>query len=183
MSVCQKSRPVSVLAFADEPALDGLRVEVAGTGRVPRCVERDGRGQRLESGLRVGDVHQRVLVEPERLVGPAAGVAVDAQEVIALLIGREGGEPELVGERQDAVLGRADPLPAELDDRAVGEGVVERAPAHPVASLQHDDAAALLPEAAGSGQAGETGSHDDDINGFHQDRFLSRNGAESLARS
>ena len=85
--------------------------------------------------------------------------------MVALLVAREGAHAELVGERQHAVLRRPDPLPAELDDRAVGERVVEDAPADAVAGLQHDDAAALLLEAAGGGQAGEAGPDDDDING------------------
>ena len=45
--------------------------------------------------------------------------------------------------------------------------MVEDAPADAVAGLQHDDAAALLLEAARGGQAGEAGPDDDDINGFH----------------
>ena len=89
---------------------------------------------------------------------------------------------ELVGERQHAVLGRPDPLPAELDDRAVGERVVEDAPAHAVAGLQHDDAAALLLEAAGGRQAGEAGPDDDDINGVHGDLSVSLvNGVQAVS--
>ena len=84
-----------------------------------------------------------------------------------MVVARERPDAELVRERQHAVLGRADPLSAELDDRAVGERVVEGAAADAVAGLQHEDAAALLLESARRGQAGEAGPDDDDINGLH----------------
>ena len=42
------------------------------------------------------------------------------------------------GERQDAVLRRADPLPADLDYSTALECVVENAPADTIAGLQHN---------------------------------------------
>jgi hypothetical protein len=155
------------LHVRDEPRLDRLGVELAGVGGVPGRVERDRRSQRLERRLRLAHVDQRLLVEAERLVLPAAGAAVEPEQVVALLVARKRLHAELLGEREHAVLGRADPLAAELHDRAVGERVVEDAATHAIAGLEHEDAAALLLEAAGGGQASEAGPDDDDVKGFH----------------
>jgi hypothetical protein len=59
--------------------------------------------------------------------------------VLAVDVGREQPEAEILGERQDAVLGRTDPLPAELDHGAVFERVVKEPSADAVAGLQNED--------------------------------------------
>ena len=69
----------------------------------------------------------------------ALHATVHGQEVLALDVGREQPEAEILGERQDAVLGWPDPLPAELDHGAVGQRVVQESSADAVACLQDED--------------------------------------------
>ena len=54
-------------------------------------------------------------------------------------VGRKQPEAEFLGERQDAVLGRPDPLPAELDHGPVGQRVVKEPSTDAVAGLQDED--------------------------------------------
>ena len=61
------------------------------------------------------------------------------------------------------VLGRPDPLPADLDDLAVPDVVVERAPADAVARLEHDRRRPAAPDGARRDQAGKPGADDDDV--------------------
>jgi hypothetical protein len=64
------------------------------------------------------------------------------------------------------VLRRADPLPTQLDDRAVVEGVVPDPPADTVASLEHDDVVSGGDQVTGGDQAGDAGSDHADVDSF-----------------
>ena len=81
---------------------------------------------------------------------------------LALVVGRVALEAELVDEGVDPVLGRADPLAADLDGDP-GDGVVQRAAADPVPGLEHDDGAPGLLEPPPGDQPGHPGAHDDHI--------------------
>ena len=59
--------------------------------------------------------------------------------MLAIGVSRKHPEAEFLGKRQDAVLGRTDPLPAELDHGAVFERVVKEPSADAVAGLQNED--------------------------------------------
>ena len=63
------------------------------------------------------------------------------------------------------MLGRADPLAADLDDliRVVADRVVEGAPADAVARLEDDDVEPRRLEIARGGQPREAGADDDDV--------------------
>ena len=78
-------------------------------------------------------------------------------------MGREGLEPQLGDQRQDPVLGRADPLGADLDHLAVADRLVERPAADPVARLEHDHVAAAGAQLARRREPGEPGPDDDHI--------------------
>ena len=83
--------------------------------------------------------------------------------MVALLVAWIRADAELFRERQHPVLGRADPLPTELDDRAVRERVILGPATHTIARLQHHHTATLSPQLARGSQPGEPGPDDDDI--------------------
>jgi hypothetical protein len=85
---------------------------------------------------------------------------VEEQDVVTLVIGREDVHADRLGERQDAVLRRADVLAADLRDHALLNAVVESAPAHAIARLEDTDLLAGGGELARRGQTGEAGPHD-----------------------
>jgi hypothetical protein len=83
--------------------------------------------------------------------------------VTALVVGWEGGDPELSGERRDPLLGRPDPLAADLDHLAVADLLVEQAAADAVARLEHDRPLAGGGNPAGGDKPGEARSDDRDV--------------------
>ena len=83
--------------------------------------------------------------------------------MLAVAERREALDAELLGQRGEPVLGRPDPLAARLHDLAGADVLVERAPADPVARLEHDHAAAGPLQIAGGHEPGQAGPHDDDI--------------------
>ena len=90
-------------------------------------------------------------------------------QVIALVPAGIALHPELPGERDQPVLRGPDPLPTELDDGAVLEPVVERAPPDPVLRLEDDHPQIPPAQLPRGGQAGEPGSDDRDVDlvGWH----------------
>ena len=84
----------------------------------------------------------------------------------ALVVRREQRRAELVGEREGAVLGRPDPLPAELDDDPVARAGVEHPTTDAVSGLEDHDGATRGGQVAGRGETRQPGAHDDDV-GVH----------------
>ena len=78
-------------------------------------------------------------------------------------VGREGLEAELADQGQHPVLGRADPLGADLDHLAVADRLVQRPAADPVAGLEHDRLAACGVQRAGRREPGEPGADHDHV--------------------
>jgi hypothetical protein len=102
-------------------------------------VERNLGRHLLETLLRFADVGEGVLGQGEVVPAIALDVAAYGEEVLAFHVRREEANAEFLGERQDAILRRADPLPANLDYRTVRERVVQDAPADAVSGLQQKD--------------------------------------------
>ncbi len=75
-------------------------------------------------------------------------------------MGGEGLEAQLAGERQHAVLGRPDPLAADLDLLAVGDRLRQQPAPDPVARLQHRDRRPCPLQLARRDEAGEAGADD-----------------------
>jgi hypothetical protein len=129
------------------------------------------RGQRLgeflHRGLDGADVLQDVSREPERRVCEAQLPTVELENALAVIVGREQRKVEIVRERAHAMLGRTDPLAAELHHRAIRERVVEQPPADAVASLEHHDRTTRRLEVTCSCQPGQAGTHHDHINLTH----------------
>ena len=71
--------------------------------------------------------------------------------------------PELPRQCRDPVLGRADPLAADLHDLVVADRLVQQSPADPVAGLEHQHRPARRRELPGGCQPGQPGPYDDDI--------------------
>ena len=101
--------------------------------------------------------------QPEGLAAVALQRAAAVKQVIALIPGRVGLDPELGRQRLEPVLGRPDPLAADLDHRPVLEAMVEGPPADPVLRLEHDHDRPRAGQLARGRQAGEAGADDRDI--------------------
>src|SRR6478672_5951433 len=154
-------------AALDEPGVGRLPVKRLGTGRGPRRVEDDTLGEFLRCSLDRADVLQDVSREPERRVRESQLPAVELENALAVIVGREQREAELVRERAHAMLCRTDPLAAELHHRAVGEGVVEQPPADAIPRLEHHDGLTRRLEVTCSRQPGQASAHYDDIELIH----------------
>jgi hypothetical protein len=81
------------------------------------------------------DVREGVLGQGEVVPNVAFHGATHGQEVLAFHVCWEQADAELVGERQDAILDRSDPLAAHFDHGAALERVVEDAATDAVAGL------------------------------------------------
>ena len=129
----------------------------------------------LHGGLDAADVLEDIAGEPERRIREAQLLSAHLEDALAVVVGGEEREAELLGQGAHPVLRRSDPLAAELHQRAVRERVVEDAPADAIASLEHDDRVARRLEIARGRQAGQAGAHDDDIDrGLAHARMASR---------
>jgi hypothetical protein len=89
--------------------------------------------------------------------------AAREQDVRAAVVRRERLDAHGAGQREDAVLRRADEIAADLGDVAAAEGAVERAAANAVARLEYDDRMARPHQRPGCREAGEAGADDADV--------------------
>ncbi len=89
----------------------------------------------------------------------AVGTDVDR---VSFAIPIEGLEPEFLDRLDEGLLIGRDPLPADLEHRAVDD-VGPQTPADAVARLEHRDRQPGLPQLVGSRESGRPGSDDDDI--------------------
>ena len=133
----------------------------------PRHPVEPGAGRfEIRQGRR-GDRPRQVADQAQAGVGEGAGEggepAVDFEQVPALVVGREGFDPELGGERREPLLGRADPLAADLDHLAVADLLVQQAAADPAAGLDHERLQPGRGEPPRGDESGETGAHDGDV--------------------
>lgn len=80
------------------------------------------------------------------------------------MVGRDRPDAELVGESQYGVLRRAHECAAQVDRDARDVAGI-RTPAYPVTALEHQHVVTQPAELAGRGEAGETGTHHDDVCG------------------
>ena len=119
-----------------EPGGDGLAVPLGGLGRAPGRVEGNLLRHAVKPRLRLGDVGQDERVQPRDRALVAGQAAAVLELVVALVVGLEQLEAELADPFVDAQLRGTDPLAADLDDRAVAERMVQRAPADAVARLE-----------------------------------------------
>ena len=124
----RKSRPSLVRTLRRSQRGDRLGVEPLGLLRLPRGLERDRLREPVEPELRDAEVGEHVRRQPVGLAvgGRRGAVALELgaaamEEVVAAVIGRVVADAELGRERVEAILGRPDPLAADLDDRAVLE--------------------------------------------------------------
>ena len=110
-----------------------------GAGRLPGRLEwARVRGQPVELALGALHVQQDQRVDPRDRAAVAPQPAAVLEHVLALHVGGERLHAELARQRGEAVLGRPDPLGADLHDVAAADVLVEHPAADPVARL-HDD--------------------------------------------
>ena len=135
----------------------------AASGASQGASQRDAAREPVEPALGTLDVQQHDRVDARDRAPVAAQPAAVLDQVLALAVRGERLDPELRGQRGEPVLGRADPLPAHLDDLAVADVVVEHAPADPVARLHHHDRRAARAQPARRGEAREPGADHDHV--------------------
>jgi hypothetical protein len=148
----QQRRRFLVLDGDGEPARQGLAVPLERPRRGPRLLERQFGGHPVELPDHVGELQQGDVL-----------AAVDQDVVLALVVGREGLDPQLGGEGDDPVLGRADELTAELGDGTANRLLVADPAADPLAGLDDDDVAAGALDLVRRGEAGEPGTDHDHV--------------------
>ncbi len=143
--------------------LERLAVPLA---RAPRAPRRGDRHVEAEDAQLGADGHGRRDVRVGRQAG-VSGVerapAARDLHVPAIVVGAVRADADRPREREDAVLGRADVLAAELGDPSRPDGRVERPPADAVARLEHDDVDARALQPSRGGEPGEPGADDDDV--------------------
>jgi hypothetical protein len=143
--------------------LERLGVEASGTGRPPGPIERD-------RGLELDDLAQECSEVTRVRLGQwrdqtsevSLGASV-VEDLLALGVGLERRHSERARAGEDPVLARSDPLPADLDDLAAADRMVERPAPDPVARFEHDHRVPGLGEVAGGAQPGEARADHDDV--------------------
>jgi hypothetical protein len=148
-------------AHPPQPRVERLAVELARVGSGPRRLGRHRAREPVQprAGLLVVEQDHRVDARDDALVAAQRSAPLD--DALAGGVGLEGVDAQLARELDEAVLGRADPLPADLDDLAGVLGrqrLVERPPADAVARLEDDDRRARGDGGARRGQARQAGS-------------------------
>ena len=121
------------------------------------------RAKSVEPPLRPLDVDEDRWVDTRDRAAVAAQAAAVLHDVVALAVCREGVDAELLGQRGEPVLRRADPLPAHLHDLAVADVVVVHAPADTVACLHDNDRGVARLQSARSSKARKPGAHNDNV--------------------
>ena len=142
-----------------EPGLEGDGVPGFRARGPPGGVERDLPRHAVEAPHREAERGERDRVGPRDGPAVAPDAAAGVEDVVAGGVGLVGLDAELGDERGDPILAGADPLPAEVDRRTVGElGRVDAA-ADAIARLEHDDALPGLDEPPRRAQAAHPGAH------------------------
>jgi hypothetical protein len=145
-----------------QPGLVRHSVQVTGVRGPPR--RRRGHLARRLADAGQGDAHVGEGEEVRGSVpGEPPGLAVADVDPLAGHGGLVRGHADLLGQRQDVVLGGAHELPADLGHLAVAEVVVEQPPADPVAGLQDGHGPARGDEFARRGESGQSGADHDDV--------------------
>src|ERR671920_1469531 len=117
----------------------------------------------LQTLLRFADVGEGVLGQGDVVPAVALHMTVYGEEVLAFYVRWEEVDVEFLGERQDAILGRTDPLSADLDYNTIGQCVVEDAPADSIAGFQNHHRKPRGPKVARGDQPGQSCPHHSDI--------------------
>ena len=148
---------------AAHPGRGRLAVEGGRVGRLPGGVERHLAGHAVEPPLGALHVEQHDRVDARDRPAVAAQPPAVLDHVLALPVGGEGLDAELGGQRGQAVLRRADPLGAHLDDVPAADVLVQDPPADAVAGLHDDHGGAGRGRRARRGQPGQAGSDHDEV--------------------
>ena len=148
---------------AVQPRGEGGGVEGGGVGRGPGGLQVDGGDQLVQGPLGLEEVGEGEGAERRGVAPEPLDLALrQLDDAVAVVVGGVPLQAELVDEGVDPVLGRPDPLAADLDGDA-GDLVVQRAPPDPVPGLQHHDGAPRLLEPPTGGQPGDPTPHDHHI--------------------
>ena len=99
----------------------GRRTFLAASGLLLGCARStETSAPHASSSPAAADHHAPELQERPRCqagnrAAKGAQAPIDGQEVLARMVGREGAQAKLLGQRQHAVLARPDPLAAQVD--------------------------------------------------------------------
>ena len=162
--MASRSRAVAPACTDRSHVAQRLAVQPGGAAGGPRLGQRNCPGDALELPTHAAEIDQAAQRQPRDGAAVRADRAAPPDQVGAVVVGRDGRDAELVGERQHGVLRRADERAAHVD-RDAGDVAGVRASADPVAALEHQHVVAEPGQFAGGGEAGETGPHHDDVGG------------------
>jgi hypothetical protein len=146
-----------------DPGLEGLRVPLASARRRPRGVGWHSPGQGFQPRLGSADVGQDQRVDPRDRAGISAPPAVEVQDRLAGVIGRERAYAKLGGQGENAILGRPGVLAAHLDNIAVPDRLADDPAADPVPGLQHHHRAPRLDQVTRCGKTCQASPDDDHV--------------------
>ena len=152
---------------AADPALPCLPVEDLGAWREPRPLQIGARGEAGEAQQALGEVGERkrrdardgTLARLHR--GPLA-LQLE-QQLPRVVPGTERRQPQLADQLVHAGVALAEPLPAELERRAVIQHQALGAPADTLTGLDHGHLVPERHEPPGGGQSGQPGADHDDV--------------------
>jgi hypothetical protein len=162
-----RAPPVAVLRRSHVWNVRPSRSRARGAWRVPRRLERDALGERVEPPPRLLVVEQDRRVEPGDEAAVALDLAAPLDARVAVGVRRVRLDAELAGQLDEAVLRRADPLAADLDHLAPADVVVQGAPADAVARLEHHDRRPVGDRVPRRGEPGQPGPDDDQVHVLH----------------
>ena len=152
---------------AADPALPGLPVEDLGIRGEPRPLQVGALGEAGEAQQALGEVGERKRRDARdgalvRLHQRPLALQVE-QQLSLVVPGAERRQSQLADQLVHAGVALAEPLPAELERRAVVQHQALGAPADALAGLDHGHLVPGRHEPPGGGQPGQPGADDDDI--------------------
>ena len=157
--------PHRCVEVAPDPRLEGLPVELDRPRRRPWLLQVHPAGQSVEAGQALGQVGQRERTQVRRraaLRAESGASTAQVQDQLTVVEGRERLQSQFGDQLVHAVLGRADPLAAQLDRYAIRGVATFGASADAVPGLDDHDVDAGSRQYPRRGQAGQAGADDRD---------------------
>jgi len=118
-----------------EPRVEGLGIPLAGARSIPRTFDGNLFDQAVQPHHELDEVGENQGIHPWHLAVVPVSLATDQSQLVAVIVGGKGFDPQLLRKCVHPVLGRAYPLAAHLDHLAISDRLTEDAPTHSVPGL------------------------------------------------